>query len=937
MQLEPGTRLLHYRVLDKIGEGGMGVVWRARDTSLDREVAIKLLPEALAADSERLQRFEREARVLASLNHPHIATIHGYHQTPRDTSTGTSTTSVHFLAMELVEGEDLEQRLQREAIPLERAIEIAGQIVAALETAHAQGVVHRDLKPANVKLTADGDVKLLDFGLAKALTPEAASGSDAPGPTMSPTLTSAGTMAGTILGTAAYMSPEQARGKPVDKRADLWAFGCVLFEMLTRSRCFVGETISDTLASVLKEEPDWSRLPAETPPAIRRLLRRCLAKDRRQRLGDAGAARLELSEALEPVEASDVGGVASTTGPGASGVVSAERGLGAGADSGTARRAGVAGWLPWAIAVVAVVAALATWALGDRSAPPAVTEPIETSIPIPPHIGLNDDQEGLLDLSPDGRYLAFIGRDDAALTALYLRRLSDATIVKVPDSAGAMNPVFSPDSRWIAFFAEGMLRKIQVDGTAAITICAAQSSPRGATWSDDDRIIFPQRFVAGLSQVDVQGGEPAPLTELDAERRERTHRWPYAVPGHDVVLYTVATTDSPEFYDDARIDALRLSTGEVTTVLEGASLARYVPTGHLVFGRGGFLYGVPFDIDALQVRGKPAPVVEGVTGAVNSGQVYAAISQSGLLAYVPGKPESPRKSLTWLYADGRDELLPGMEPGAYIDPAISPDGKRVAVARAEERSRDIWVYDLERGSRVRLTFGGENTNPTWTPDGRSIVYASILGGHGNAFITAADGTGEPRPLHAGETESLAPFDVSRDGRLVALELANIDIYTMPLGDPDAELTPFLTSPADELMPHFSPDARWIAYASNENGGYQVFVRPFPGPGGRWQISASEGVDPRWSPDGRQIHYRTGREWWTVDVEPGDGEGTFRVGVPRLVRSDLPRASLLHTYGMSVKGDAVLLPVAEGGGGVSEEIRIVVGWGDELIRAAGTGS
>ncbi len=875
----------------------MGVVWRALDTTLGREVAIKLLPAAVSADAERLARFEREARLLASLNHQNIATIHGLH----------SDAATHFLVMELVEGEGLEQRIERAPLPLERAIEIATQVAAALEAAHAQGVVHRDLKPANVKLAASGDAKVLDFGLAKAFDVDAVSGEAARSQSLSPTLTSAGTVAGVILGTAAYMAPEQARGKPVDKRADLWAFGCVLYEMLARRRCFAGETISDTLAAVLKEEPDWSALPDDTPPAIRRLLRRCLVKDPRNRLADAADARLELQEALDPQDAV------------------------AAAPAGASR----ASRLPWIVAAVAVVAALGSVMLGRGSAPGPARPPVVLSIPMPGDLSLNEDQEQLLELSPDGRSLVFGGfAADSPASSLYLRKLDDASLTVLPGTESALNPFFSPDGQWVGFFVDGKVMKLQLGAATPITVADMPGTPRGATWSDDDRMIFPAHFQGGLMQVDAAGGQLEPLTQLDVERRERTHRWPQAVPGHDVVLFTVATDDSPEFYDDAHIDAVRLSTGERKTVFEGASFARYVPTGHLVLARGGFLYAVSFDIASLETKGTPQPVVEGVTGAANSGVVYASIAANGLLAYVPGRPEGPRNRLTWLYEDGTEEPLPGAGPGGYIDPALSPDGKRVAVALAGDRTRDIWIFDLEHESRARLTFEGENTTPVWLPDGKSLIFYSVRSGLGSAWITAADGSGEPRPLRSIAGSSLGVLDVSKDGGLALLEFygdQKTDLYVLPLDDPDADLIPFVDTPADERHPRFSPDDRWVAYTSDETGDYEVFVRPYPGPAGRWQISAG-GIDPHWSPDGRRIHYRNNRTWWVVDVDPGDGKGrSFRTGTPRLVRKDLPRASLQWTYTLSRAGDAILLAVPEGDRLVSTEIRVVVDWLDEVKR------
>ena len=461
-----------------------------------------------------------------------------------------------------------------------------------------------------------------------------------------------------------------------------------------------------------------------------------------------------------------------------------------------------------------------------------------------------------------------------------------------------------------------------------------QATPRGASWGGDDLIVYPEHFIGGLMQVPGSGGKPQPLTELDADRKERTHRWPQIVPGHDVVLFTVATTDSPEFYDDARIDALRLTTGERKTVFEGGSFARYVPSGHLVVGRGGFLFAVPFDITRLETTGTPTPVLENVRGTPSSGVVHASIAQNGLLAYVAGEPENPTRHLKWFYPDGHDEPLAGIEPGRYRNPTLSPDGKSVALTVARNRSSDIWVFGLESESRTRLTFEHENSGPIWTPDGKSVIFYSMREGSGAAYITAADGSGGERLLYAGPAgTSSTPHDVSADGRLLLLSTDGdnkLDLWVKSLVDPEAEVLPFLTGPSDETTGRFSPDGRWIAYASDETGDYQVFVRPYPGPGGRWQISNDGGVRPQWSHDGRQIHYRQNRDWWVVDVEPGDGQ-SFRTALPRLVRDDLQQVSLSVSHGMSRDGQAMLVAISDETRAAPGAVTVVVDWLSGLGR------
>jgi serine/threonine-protein kinase len=897
---QPGQQLGNYRLVEQIGEGGMGVVWRATDTTLNRDVAIKMLPQGFAGEVERMQRFEQEARLLASLNHPHIATIHGFHEDA----------GMHYLAMELVEGEDLSQRIAREAIPLERIVEIATQIAEALEVAHSQGVIHRDLKPANIKLTSTGQVKVLDFGLAKALSIDPASGSSTGDPAHSPTMTSAGTLAGMIIGTAAYMSPEQARGKSADRRADLWAFGCLLYEMLARKRTFDGETISDALASVLKEQPDWSALPEETPPAIRRLLRRCLTKDPRGRLGDAGAVRLELREALEPLPPGEQTAPAEAVPPLAP----------------VRRRV-----LPWVVTAMAVVVAIAAMMIGGEPEP-VETEPFHLAIPLPVDVKLNDDQQSTLAVSPDGRHVVVVGSRDEG-TELYLRALDAPKMKAIPGTLYGDNPFFSPDGRWVGFFAEGKLKKVSIVDGALITICDSSGTPRGATWGDGDRIVFPTHFDGGLFVVNASGGEARPLTELDSERRERTHRWPSFIPGRGVVLFTVATLDSPEFYDDALIDAVDLSTGDRKTVYEGASLARYLPTGHLLLAREGLLFAVPFDADRLEVTGPPEPVVQEVMGARNSGVVYADVAQNGMLAYFAGKVTTRRAILTWRHFDGRSEPVAGAAVDGYVNPALSPDGKRIAVSiAADDGSFHIWIYDIERQTPTRLTFEGNNQKPCWTPDGKSIVFSSVRDGQGAVYVTSADGSGNERLVHVVEGVTTNPYDVSRDGRItMAIYGSNrSDIYSKSLDDLDGEAVEFSAGPAAELHGTLSPDGRWIAYTSDEMDTYDVFVRPFPGPGGRWQISKNGGIHPRWSPDGRRLFYRIGRKLYGVDIEVGK-DGAFRPGTQQLLLDDLPRAQLATSYGLSLDGKAILVPEPADATGTPEQITVVVNWLDDMER------
>jgi len=896
MAIEPGQTLLHYRIVEKIGEGGMGQVWRAVDTSLDRAVAIKVLPEAFAAEAERLGRFEQEARLLASLNHPNIAAVYSVHA-----HEGT-----RFLAMELVEGEDLARVLARGSLGQQEALEIAVQIADALEAAHDSGVIHRDLKPANIQLTPSGKVKVLDFGLAKALA-QATGSSD---PAMSPTMTSARTTAGMILGTAGYMSPEQARGKPVDRRADVWAFGCVLYEMLTGRRAFDGETVSDTLASVLKVDPTWDALPAATSPAVRRVLRRCLTRDVGKRLGHISGARVALQETLDGVAEAEP---------------AIDREPAAQAPSVGARR------LPWAlVALLAVVAGVALWRAGSATVPEA--QLLTLLAPFPEGQGVPRNQMTVVALSPDGQYLALALEKDGA-QALFLRRMDRGDMTPIAGTEGASTPVFSPDSKWVAFFADAKLKKVAVDGGRPVTLCESDGDNRGASWGSDDSIVFAAHYTQGLSRVAGSGGKPEALTTLDTAKGERTHRWPHAVPGHDLVLFTVGAMDSPESYDGAWIDAVRPSTGERKTILRGASMARYAPSGHLVFGRDGFLFAVRFDVERLETLGNAVPVVEDVMGMRSSGVVHADFSATGLLAYVVGSPRSRRSRLVWRYRDGRTELLPAPAAG-YVSPRLSPDGTRIVAPIAGDTSYDIWIWDIARETPTRLTFEGDNMDAVWSPDGKRIAFSSARSGAlVSTYVKTADGSGAEALLYApkpdGDWGRTAPADWSSDGRTVLGEFSDTNQTNILALDAESrEARVLLQSPAAEVGPALSPDGRWLAYCSDESGRPEVYVRPFPGLGGRWQISDAGGMSPRWSPDGREMFYRYGNSLYAVGITAAGA--AFHADRPVELFRDVPAATLEGDFDVLSRTKFLLVEPADDED-AAPGVTVVVNWLDDLRR------
>ncbi|HEV2063125.1 MAG TPA: protein kinase, partial [Thermoanaerobaculia bacterium] len=595
MSISAGTRLGPYEILAPLGAGGMGEVYRARDGKLNRDVAIKVLPEAFALDAERLARFRREAQVLASLNHPHIAAIYGLEESG----------GVEALVLELVEGQTLAERLARGALPVDEALEIARQIADALEAAHEKGIVHRDLKPANVKLTPQGKVKVLDFGLAKALSGDRSS----PEVSTSPTMTAAATQAGVVIGTAAYMSPEQARGKAVDKRADVWAFGVVLWEMLTGRRLFEGDTVSDVLAAVLRHELDWKLLPPQTPAAVRRVLHRCLERDPARRMHDIADARLEMDEAPEPV-------------PGALGVAG-PRGF----------QRSASAWA--AAAVILALVAAAGWWRALSAARPALRERTAFEVSIPAGDGLAFDDTPILAFSRDGRRLVYAA-DRGGARQLFLRTLGEIEGHPLEGTSGGRSPFFSPDGQWIGFFAEGKLKKVQAGGGPPQTICDDTTAHRGAAWAEDDTIILTPEYAAGLFRVSARGGKLEPLTKPDASKGERTHRWPEVLPGGEAVLFTIGYEKSPGNYDDAKVAIFDRKTGRTRILLEGASMARYAPSGHLLFVRARQLLAVPFDLSRREATGEPFPVSEKIAGDPSSGIGYFAVGGDGSFAFVPG-------------------------------------------------------------------------------------------------------------------------------------------------------------------------------------------------------------------------------------------------------------------------------------------------------------
>jgi serine/threonine protein kinase/Tol biopolymer transport system component len=896
MAILPGRRLGPYEILSAIGAGGMGEVYQAHDTKLGRDVAIKVLPEAFAHDAERLARFQREAKMLAALNHPNIATIHGLEQ-----SGGTS-----YLVMELVSGETLADRIKRDAkIPVEEALTIAKQIAEALEAAHEKGIIHRDLKPANVKVTPEGKVKVLDFGLAKAFAGDAASDDLS----NSPTLSAAATMQGVILGTAAYMSPEQARGKACDKRTDIWAFGCVLYELLTGKQAFHGETTTEILAAVLRGEPDWGALPEPTPSTIRALLRRCLQKDVNKRARDAGDARIEIEEALAAPVTAELSTAAPTKGI---------RNLG--------RRALILGL--GALLLAAAVASLATWNLK-----PSPSQPVtRTVIDLPPGQQLAGLDSGpALALSPDATHLAYVARQGGT-QQLYLRAMDSSEAKPIPGTEGAVSPFFSPDGQWLGFFAGGKLMKVSVSGGAAVTLGDALQ-PRGASWGSQGMIAFAPQNISTLQQVPDAGGPPQPLTRF--EKEEFSQRWPEFLPGGKAVLFTAGPTAIT--FANSHVAVQSVGTGQRRNLVQGGMSPRYALTGHLVYAQGASLMAVPFDPQRLAFTGAAVPVVEGVQQSPVSGAAQYSFSSTGSLVYVSGGAQSAQSKLVWVNRNGAEQ--PVAAPAhTYLGPHLSPDGRRVAVTTTEQESQ-TWLYDLSRDTLTRFTFEGNyNLIPVWTPDGKRIAFESAKEGPPNLFWQLADGSGGLERLTTSEYVN-APFSWSPDGQLLAFIEVNpttgFDIWVLRLSDRKAQ--PFLRTRFNETAPRFSPDGRWLAYVSDESGRFEIYVQPYPGPGGKWQISTEGAMDPVWNPNGRELFYRSGNKMMAVDIAT---QPSFVAGKPRMLFEGpyvLPSVPISN-YDVSPDGQRFLmLKPSEAGEAAPTQINVVLNWFEELKRRVPAGT
>lgn len=891
-----------YKILEEIGRGGMGIVYKAEDISLARKVAVKVLPETFTGDLERLARFEREAKLLASLNHSNIATIHGLEEAD----------GKRFLVMELLEGDTLAERISRGPLPLEQTLKVCLQIAEGVEAAHEKGIIHRDLKPSNVKITPDGKVKVLDFGLAKAFFEEKAA-SDL---SKSPTITEQMTEAGVILGTAAYMSPEQAKGKAVDKRTDIWAFGCILYECLSGKRAFMGETVTDMLVAILMGEPAWDALPEPLPWKVKGLLNRCLQKDAKERIHDIADARIEIADALSQPLLFEL------------------------APLGKARII----WKAIALGLGVLVFGLTSAFIGLLLKKPPTTPIVKTTIDLPEGTQLlklaknSVPSETELALSPDGRYVAFSAGPEGlrANAKLYLRAMdsSEARLI----AEGARCPFFSPDGLWIGFWGQGKLQKVSASGGIPIPLCDVDP-PLGTSWGLNGRIIIGT-LDKGLRSFDAGGGKPEGLTTLDTAK-EASHRLPYFLPGAKAVLFTVM----PHIFGTrSHIEILSLESGKRKVLIDEGADARYVPTGHLVYMREGTLMARPFNLDRMEFNGAAVPVVKGVMQAfnhtyelANSGAGQFSFSNSGSFAYVSGGilPDF-EEQLVWIDRQGKMEPMGSIDKKAYFSPRISPDGQKVAFSTLGMNA-DVWVCDFIRSTLTKLTSDGRSNFLCWTPDGTRITFDYSTAGIFNLFWMPWDSSGPIESLTISSI-SQSPGSWSPDGRFLAYVegLHGSDSNIFIFRKDDQKSVPFISMNFNEGFPEFSPDGRWLAYASDESGRQEVYVTEFPGPGKKIMISNRGGSAPLWARNGREFYYFN-LDYNKLMVADIINQPTFKASIPRMlfeVRAKLMKVDPLRNYDISPDGRRFLVVEFQDIKPVEvTRLNFVQNWFDELKRLA----
>lgn len=898
---DPGVSLAEsslglYEDLRLIGKGGMGEVYRARDPKLMRDVAIKVLPRTFAGDSDRLARFQREAQVLASLNHPNISIIHDIQEDK----------GLLFLVLEYVEGETLGDRLKRGPIPLDETLSLLRQVTEALEAAHEKGIFHRDLKPANIQVTPDGQVKVLDFGLAKHIEPDG----------RVDVFESSGSM---IFGTAAYMSPEQASGSTVDKRTDVWALGCVLYEALTARRAFGGENAADTIAAIMKSEPDYNLLPAATPPAVRSLLHRCLQKQIKHRLHDISDVRIVIEDALAELAAPER--------------TISER-----------KPAGL--WVIASLVASLVVGVTIGWIA--RPAPPAPAMVTHLQIGIEPAAMLGRQprpSRSAFALSPDGRLIVFVGTLPAGQSQLYARELGRSEANPIPGTEDGVAPFFSPDGQWVGFFAQGRMKKVPIAGGPPVIVCSVPRMFSSASWADDGSIFFDDGSIFlgrtngnGISKVSAGGGTPTRVATSDDAKGER-YLLPQTLPGGKAVMFTVLTNWD---WEKAQIVVYSLQSGDRHVLIEGGTDGRYLETGHLLYMRAGTLMAVPFDVNTLSVVGDPVALIQNVMQAVNSvhpndetGLGHWTTSKVGTLIYATGGIHQGVSTLpVWVNRDGHEEPVPSLTVRPYYMARLSPGGDRLATTM---NVRDIWLVDILRGTLNRLTsdaspdMGYRNTFPIWSPDGKRVVYGKIEAGVSNLYIVNADGSGKPERLTTSSYEQYASSWTPQGDLIAFVELhpPNYQIWVLPMG---GDRTPklFLSAPSSFRYPEFSPDGHWIAYTSNETGTEELYVQPYPGPGEKHHISTAGGSEPIWVTNG-ELMFRNGDKFYSVVIT---SMSPFSSEPPRLLFERQGYAPFGPIRGWSVTRAGrrfLLMRPKEPALKPVTELQVVLNWTEDLKR------
>jgi serine/threonine-protein kinase len=896
-----GSQLGPYKIESLLGQGGMGTVYKATDSKLGREVALKLLRPEMLDDAPSVSRFEREARTLASLNHPQIAAIYGFEEQD----------GVRFLVLEYVPGPTLADRLRRGSLSIPEAMRIAKQIAEALEAAHRKGIMHRDLKPANVKLSASGQVKVLDFGLAKPVSRHKTASPEATTATLSEELT----QRMTVVGTPAYMSPEQARGEDLDARTDIWSFGCVLYELLTGKRSFAGKTVTEVLAAVIEREPDWAALPEPAPAPLRFLLKRCLRKDPNSRLRDIGDARIELEDLLAaPTRVETAPKPAAIT-----------------------RRTAIT-----ALSGAAVgAAATGVFAISRfRNAVPRNLT--QFTIAAPDTSLFQPSFNSRVAISPDSTMVAF-NTSSGGADLLYLRSFAGLESKRVKDVPSGGAPFFSPDGRWVGFLttnvSELAIKKLALTGGAPATVCPHNIGPSGASWADSDVIYWVDENPGGITSIAVNGGQPKEVARIDFDKGERQHKFPCALPAVKAVLATVTTADTATF-DDARIVAFNSGAGQRKVLLEGGTYPRY-SSGFLFYGRDGKILAVRFDPNRLEVQGQPFTALEGVQMSRNTGVANFDVSATGDLAYVSGICDGGARTLVWVDQNGKAEPV-RLAAKSFLHPRLSPDDRRLAI-EVEGPSHDLYVYDFDRSVLANITTDGVSHWPVWSPDGTQLGYRSGPMGRFTLWQVPADRSRAPQHIAAtGVSQSAESW--SPDGGTIVYTAAGPGIpasimLAHPEGRKPAES--FSKEKAPEGSPKFSPDGRWLAYCSNESGKPQVYVQAFPGPGAKIQISNDGGTDPVWKRKGGELYYRNGDSMMAVGVSTA---GTLSAGRPRelwkghyshgMSSSCGPPGATSSNYDVTADGSRFLMIKDDDQDRTaSRQIVVVLGWADGLRRMA----